>query len=51
LKEHGKVAAERVPLPVQEALKELGLAEVDWITQDMVLTESGLVGPRKIKLN
>ena len=51
LNEHGKVAAEQIPLPVQEALKELGLAEVDWLTLDMVLTESGLVGPRKMKLS
>ena len=51
LKENGKIPAERVPLPVQDALKELGVAEVDWLTRDVVLTESGMVGPRKIKLS
>jgi hypothetical protein len=51
LKSNGKVPAERVPLPVQDALKALGLVDVDWLTQDMVLTESGLVGPRKVKLS
>jgi hypothetical protein len=51
LREHGRIAAVRIPLPVQDALKELGLAEVDWLTQDLVLTESGLVGPRKMKLS
>jgi len=50
LKDDGKIPAERVPLPVQEALRELGLAELDWFTQDVVLTESGHVGPRKMKL-
>jgi hypothetical protein len=50
LKHDGKMPAERVPLPVQDALKELGLAVVAWFTQDVVLTESGHVGPRKVKL-
>jgi len=50
LKHDGKVPADRVPLPVQDVLKELGLAEVDWFTQDVVLTESGHVGPRKVRL-
>jgi hypothetical protein len=49
LKENGKVPEERVPLPVRDALKELGVAEVDWLTRDLVLTEIGMVGPRKIK--
>ena len=43
LKHDGKIPAECVPLPVQGALKELGLAEVDWFTQDVVLTEIGMV--------
>jgi hypothetical protein len=50
LKHDGKMPAKRVPLPVQDALKVLDLAVVDWFTQDVVLTESGHVGPRKIKL-
>jgi len=50
LKHAGKMPAERVPLPVQGALNELGLAEVDWFTQDVVLTECGHVGPRKVRL-
>jgi len=50
LKHDGKIPAERVPLPVQDALKELGLAEVDWFTRDVVLTEGGHIGPRKVKL-
>ncbi|WP_068019884.1 hypothetical protein [Rhodoplanes sp. Z2-YC6860] len=45
LKHDGKVAAERVPLPVQDALKELGLADVQRDTHDVVLlTENS---PRK----
>src|SRR5436309_1599363 len=36
LKHDGKMPAERVPLPVRDALKELGLAVVDWFTQDVV---------------
>jgi len=51
LKEPGKIAAERTPRPEQKALKEPGLAEVDWLTRDMVLTESGLAGARNIKLS
>lgn len=48
LKHDGKVAAERVPLPVRDALKELGLADVRRDTHDVVLlTESS---PRKKKL-
>jgi hypothetical protein len=50
LKSSGKVSAERVPLPVQDALKELGVAEVDWLTQDLVMTEAGRVGAKKIRL-
>ena len=45
----GRLFAEYVPIPVQTALKELGLAEVDWFTQDLVLTEAALVGPRKLR--
>jgi hypothetical protein len=47
LKEHGRVAAQNIPLPVQSALTTLGLASLDWVTQDLVITEEGLVGPRK----
>jgi phage terminase Nu1 subunit (DNA packaging protein) len=50
LQTRGRLAANLVPVSVQSALKELGLAEVDWITQDIVLTEAGIVGPRKAKL-
>jgi hypothetical protein len=41
LKHDGKIAAARVPLPVQDALKELGLAEVERVTRDVVLTATG----------
>jgi hypothetical protein len=34
-------------IPVQSALTTLGLASLDWVTQDLVITEDGLVGPRK----
>jgi hypothetical protein len=47
LKDHGRVAAHTIPLPIQTALTSLGLAAVDWVTQDLVITEDGLVGPRK----
>ena len=47
LKEHGRVASQNIPLPVQSALTTLGLASLDWVTQDIVITEDGLVGPRK----
>jgi hypothetical protein len=50
LRKQGRLAAELIPLPVQTALKQLGLAEVDWFTHDLVLTEAGLVGFRKAKL-
>jgi hypothetical protein len=50
LRERGRIATTGIPLPVQTALRELGLAEVDWLTQDLVLTEAGVVGPRKAKL-
>ena len=48
LKERGRVAAERVPLPIQKALQELGVAEVDPVTLDLVMTENGWVGHRKL---
>jgi hypothetical protein len=48
LKHDGKVAAERVPLPVQDALKELGLADVQRDTHDVVLLAESR--PRKKKL-
>jgi hypothetical protein len=47
LKERGRVAAQNIPLPVQSALTTLGVASLDWVTQDLVITEDGLVGPRK----
>ena len=47
LKENGRVAAQNIPLPVQSALTTLGLASLDWVTHDLVITEDGLVGPRK----
>jgi hypothetical protein len=51
LKNSGRVSAERVPLPVQDALKELGLVEVDWLTQDLVMTDAGRTGAKKIQLS
>jgi hypothetical protein len=50
LRERGRIAAVLVPPSVQNALSELGLVEMDWVTQDIVLTEAGIVGPRKPKL-
>jgi hypothetical protein len=50
LRKQGRLATERIPPPVQTALEQLGLAEVDWFTRDLVLTEAGLVGFRKTKL-
>jgi hypothetical protein len=47
IKEQGRVAAHNIPLPVQTALTTLGLASLDWVTHDLVITEDGLVGPRK----
>lgn len=44
LKHNGKLPADRIPLPVQDALKELGVAEVD--TKDVVVTER-----RKIRID
>ena len=41
---NGKLPADRIPLPVQDALKELGVAEV--ATNDVVVTER-----RKIKID
>ena len=47
LKHDGKVAAERVPLPVQDALKELGLADVQRDAHGVVLLAESR--PRKKK--
>ena len=39
LKEHGRVAAQNIPLPVQSALTTLGLAILDRVTQDLIITD------------
>lgn len=44
LKQRGRLAAHTIPLPVQAALTALGLASLDWVAQDLVITKAGAAG-------